>query len=124
MDATDITVVAGEPFARKITVTGAASVWPTLDTLEARSHVRSGRSEAYPLLYDLTPHLEVTIVGGDVVVDLQLNGSETRALAATLRAEAHYDMFVSDVGPTDERAVKIQFGRVTIESNVTAGTDA
>lgn len=124
MDATDIALVAGEPFARKITVTGATAIWPTLDLLEVRSQVRSGRSETNRLLYDLEPHLAVSIVGVDVVIDLTLTGAETRDLNDVLGDTAYYDMFISDVGPADVRALKIQFGKVGVESNVTAGTDA
>jgi hypothetical protein len=123
MPATNIELVAGEPFSRIIRVTGAAAIWPTTDDFEVRSEARSGPAQQCRLMADLSVYLTPSIDGEDVVVTVTMTGEQTRGLCRTAK-NAYYDMFLSDVGPDDARAFKIQYGQVLVDPNITAGEAA
>lgn len=123
-DPTDLTIKAGRPFAREIRAVGQAAVWPNVNAVEVRSQARIGRSEQYPLidpaLGNLHQFMDLRIDGADVVIDMALTGADTRALAEHITANTFYDVWLSDVGTTDERALQLLEGRLIVEHTITA----
>lgn len=128
--STDLEIVAGRPFAREIRAVGQAAIWPTVNSVEVRSQARIGPSENYPLidedgtLGNLHQWMTVSIDGADVVIDMSLTGAQTRALAEKITNNTYYDVWLSDVGPTDARALRLLQGRLLKESSITAAADA
>lgn len=114
----DLELVAGLPYARRFRVTGAASIWPTVESFEIRSHIREGRNENTPLVGRLDLFLTSTIEGQDVVVDLTLTGEQTRSIV-----KGFYDIIISDPGTEDARALSISSGKVKVSYLRTAATD-
>lgn len=114
----DLEVTAGLPYARRFRVTGATSIWPVLETVEVRSQVRSKKTVASPLVFDLTPYLTRSTDAGDIVIDLELTGAETRTLV-----KGYYDIILSDAGIEDARAISIAAGQVKVSVLVTAASD-
>lgn len=116
--STTLTVQAGEPYSRRIRVTDGTDIWPDLDDFEVRCQVRSGTSERYSLLDDLTPFLTPDIDGDDIVIDLAMTGADTRAAKS-----GYYDLILSDIGETDVRAIRILDGRFEVEPVITSAGD-
>lgn len=118
-EPTKLAVQAGVPYNRVVRITGGKSVWPALADFEVRSQIRAGRYEGTALRYDLTPHLTAALDGNDITIALSMTGQETRSLVG-----GYYDMFVSDVGGTDTRALRVLHGQVVVEPATTSAADA
>lgn len=114
MIMTDIEIVGGLPYNRRIRVKDAALTWPTLDDFEVASHVRVSESRLSTLKAILTPYIFPSIEGPDIVLDLNLTGSDTRTLSG-----GYYDIVVSDKGSTDSRAIRALGGKLKIQPLVT-----
>lgn len=54
--------------------------------------------------------------GNDIVISLALTGEDTRELQS-----GFYDVFISDVGPTDARAIRILHGLFKVTPATTRG---
>lgn len=118
MNDVNLKITAGLPYARRIRIKDGKNVWPSLDDLEVRSEVRVGVSSTSKLKATLRPFITPSFDLNDLILDLQMTGNATRSLLG-----GYYDIVVSDVGPTDTRAIKVVGGTLTVEKLVTAGTD-
>lgn len=114
MVETPLDITAGLPYNRRIRVKDAAVTWPTVEDFEVRSDVRVGPSSNSTLKAVLTPYISTSVDGQDLVLDLNLSGTETRALSG-----GYYDIVVSDPGETDNRAIVVLGGKLTIKPLVT-----
>lgn len=114
----DLNMQAGEPYARRIRLADGKTTWATLGDFEVRAQIRASRNTTAPLKGDLGPHLTPSYDGNDIVIDLSLTGAETRA-----QAGGYYDMFISDTGATDARAVRLLHGTVRVATAITAAED-
>lgn len=119
MTATDLTVIGGQPFTLRVRMKAGIDMWATLDLFEARMQVRDRPNEWGKLLNDLSDYLTTSYDGDDVLVDLAMTGQETRALRS-----GFYDMFVSDTGTTDTKAVRLLYGTFTADRAITAAASA
>lgn len=115
----ELAMTAGLPYSRRFRITNGKSVWPTLDLLEVRSQVRVRKQPTSALVGALTPFLTPSYDGDDIVIDLELTGAQTRTMI-----KGYYDIVVSDVGATDERALSIASGKVKVGTLVTEAADA
>lgn len=115
---TDLRIVAGLPYSRRIRVVGAAATWPTVEDFEVRSQVRTGRGPTSTLLFALADYLTPSVEGGDIILDLHMTGSQTRQIKA-----GFYDIVISDPGEVDERAIRALHGSISIGSLTTAPVD-
>lgn len=110
-------VVQGVPWSTTVTVVDAKLTWPSLDDLEVRSEVRDGPSLDYALIADLRAFMDVSFDGDDLVIAISASGSHTRAWRS-----GYYDIFVSDVGTVDARAIRPLHGEFVVASAVTAAS--
>lgn len=110
---------AGVPYSRRLRITDGTLVWASLDDFEVRWQVRTGTSDKYPLVFDVTPFLTVSLDDSDIVIDLAMTGADTRAAKS-----GYYDVLVSDVGTVDARALPpIAYGRFDVEPVITSAAD-
>lgn len=114
----DLNMQAGEPYARRIRLTDGKTTWATLGDFEIRAQVRAGRNTTAPLKADLGPHLTPSYDANDIVIDLSLTGAETRA-----QAGGYYDLFISDPGADDARAIRLLHGVVRVTAAITDAED-
>lgn len=115
---TDLTVVGGVPWDMSVTIVDAKLTWPTLAELEVRCEVRDGENaDDYALIADLRPFLDYVFSGNDLVIAFHASGSSTRAWRT-----GFYDLFVSDVGTIDERAIRPLWGSFVVTPAVTAAS--
>ena len=111
---TDLTLVGGLPYSRRIRVKKAAITWPTTNDFEVRSQVRVSASKSATLKATLTPYISASVDGEDIVLDLHMNGGSTRTLSG-----GYYDIVLSDKGSMDSRAIRVLGGKLTIQPLVT-----
>lgn len=112
-------ITSGIPYAKEITVTlPTGRAWWTLITdFEVKAQIREGVDSAAPLLLDLTPFISDTFAGANnVIITLDMNGSETRQLLKS----GYYDILLSDNGTTDGRVIRVLDGPVYRDSVITA----
>lgn len=116
-------VVAGQPYACTMTFTGQGIVdliAATGGDVEVRAQVRSGSSERYALVFDLTPFLSTSVddIAGEIVVTVSMTGAETRTAKP-----GYYDMFITDPGAADVRGRKVlETSRFEVEAAVTSAS--
>jgi hypothetical protein len=115
--STTLTIQAGEPYARRIRVVDGKNIWATLDLFEVRCQVRDGDSEQYPLVSDLSIYFTPSYDLNDIVIDIAMTGQQTRTVGP-----GFYDVFLSDVGAVDARAIRILDGNLVVLPAVTAGS--
>lgn len=115
---TNLSITAGLPFAKSYRIVEGAQVWPGLDNFEVRSHVRQQKRPDSLLLFDLTPHIEATLDGDDILIKIEMTGAETRTVKA-----GKYDIVVSDDGPEDARALVVDSGTVRVGVITTGASD-
>jgi hypothetical protein len=101
-------VQAGEPFSRVIRLVDGATIWPTVGDFEVRAQVREENTMPSKLIFDLSPHFVTSVDGVDLVATLVLNGQQTRQLK-----DGYYDVFFSDVGGDDSKAVRAFKGTIS-----------
>lgn len=112
-------IKSGLPYAKEITVTlpTGRTWWTNTSEFEVKAQIREGVDYSAPLLLDLTPFLSYVFSGANVVViNLDMNGSETRQLLES----GFYDILMSDPLTTDARVIRILDGPVYRESVITA----
>jgi hypothetical protein len=117
----NFTIRAGLPFASRFRVVNGANVWAALDQVEVRCQLREGKTQASPIVANLHDYMTLAYDGLDIVVSLDMSGSDTRALPL---GKAYYDVILSDIGVTDARAVLIAAGSVTTRETITASQGA
>lgn len=113
----DLRLVGGRPLALRARVPGGKAIWSDLADCEVQGQIRATVNSP-AVAFDLTPHLTVAYDGLDVVVDVVLTGADTRSLAASAR-HGVYDVFLSDVGAVDARAIQLLHGTVAVTTPVT-----
>lgn len=112
----DLDLVEGQPYSRVFRIVSGTNVWPTPADFEARMQVRAREDSSSAMLYDATPKLAKSVDGTDLLVTLNLTGADTREAKA-----GYYDIFASDPGVIDERALRLSYGRVNKDKAVTTG---
>lgn len=126
MGALDLEIVQGVPYSRLYRFPGAVALWPNAQGCEIRSQVRHPEGSRQ-LVLNLTPYFSAPSVvaegegaGTDIFTILTLNGDATRLLPpASKERPLIYDVFISDVGSLDERAIR-GGGIITVEQAVTS----
>lgn len=108
-------VRGGLPWSRQVRITGGTTIWATLDSFEARMHIRVEKDFHSRLKYDFTPHLVPSIDGADIVIRWDLTGAQTALLKS-----GYYDLIVSDPGDIDSRGFPVIEGRIEVDPIVTA----
>lgn len=116
MAETDLTVQAGEPYNRQIRVVDGKTIWSSLADFEVRSQVRGRQSVTSRLLADLGESMTAAFDGNDIVISLALTGQDTYALSS-----GFYDVFLSDVGVVDARAIRVLHGKLDVTPATTDG---
>lgn len=116
MNETTLDITGGLPYSRRIRITNGVNVWPTLDDFEVRSEVRASPHGASKLKATLSQFITPSIDGNDIVLDLQMTGSDTRALS-----NGYYDIVVTDKGSTDLRGLRVLRGQLTVDQLITGG---
>lgn len=111
---TDLNIVSCLPYNRRIRVKGAAATWPTVDDLEVRSDIRVSADKRSTLKSSLTPFITPSIIGEDVVLDLNLTGDQSETLSG-----GYYDIVVGDAGHIENRAIRVLGGKLTVKPLVT-----
>lgn len=119
MDDTLLDITAGLPYNRKIRVTNGVNVWPTLEDFEVRCQVRVAANKNSTLKSTLSSYFTSSIEDNDIVIELNMTGSETREILG-----GYYDVIISDVGPVDARALPLLKGQVRVTPLVTEASDA
>jgi hypothetical protein len=112
----DLDVIGGLPYSRRIRITDGVNTWPTLDDFEVRSEVRVSRSSSSTLRATLGIFITSSIDGNDIVLDLQMTGSDTRSLLG-----GYYDIVVSDKGDVDLRGIRVLTGQLRVDQLITGG---
>lgn len=111
---TDLHIVSGLPYSRRIRVVDGVNVWPTLQSVEVKSHVRVSQNSTSTLKSDLTPYLTKSIDGNDIVIDFAVSGLESRNLKG-----GYYDIVLHDPSDVDARGIVLVSGQVFVERTVT-----
>lgn len=114
-------ITSGLPFSKTIEVTlpNGRSWWTSDSQFEVLSQVREGPTESSTLILDIAQFMTVSwSAPDDATITLEMSGADTRLITKS----GYYDIILSDLLPTDERAIKILGGPVIQESLVTADT--
>lgn len=114
----DLMLTAGLPFSRRVRVSGGANIWSTLVDFEVRSQIRREADSTSELLGSLIPYITPSIDGADIVLDIEMSGSQTRIIP-----EGYFDIVISDPGSTDLRAISVLTGRIKLSNLITAVSD-
>lgn len=115
----DLTIQSGLPFKKTIVVTLPADRdwWTVGDEFEVLAQIREKQTSDSCLLLDLAKYLTTTFTAPDTVtIYWVMSGAETREL----KMSGYYDVVMSDVDVTDERAYVIMRGRFSRTSVITA----
>ena len=115
----ELAMTAGLPYRRRIRVTGATSMWPTLDDFEVRSQIRAGRDVNSQFLHDLGQYITPSIEGDDIILTLELTGAQTRLLPV----KGNYDVIISDPGVDDAKALPALSGKIKVGQLITGPAD-
>lgn len=118
---TDYELIAGESWPRgggfnEVFLEDGKDFWPGIDDCEVRAHVRAGKTTEDDLILDLSPKLQKEFVDNDIRIYWTLTGAETRQPLA-----GFYDLFISDVGATDAKAIKLDEGKIKVKPSITTG---
>ena len=114
-------ITSGLPFSKTIDVTlpNGRAWWTNETQFEVLSQVREGPDENSTLIIDLAQFMTVTwSAPDDASILLEMSGAETRQVTKS----GYYDIVLSDLLPTDDRAIKILGGPVIRDTLVTADT--
>lgn len=114
MTALNLTISQGEPLEAQATVTDGAARWDS--GLQVYGEIRPEAGSDI-LILDLRPYLTAVNVGADTVVTLAVPGSVTRGL----NAGGRYDVFVSEPGAAQAKALRVMRGAVNLDESVTVG---
>ena len=117
-------ITSGIPFAKTVvaTLTNGRSWWTALNDFEVLCQIREAADEDSVLLLDLKQFLTVQISAGPpdtVTIDLVMSGADTRLL----KGSGFYDMVMSDVLATDDRAITLLSGPVNRTTVVTSDAE-
>lgn len=110
-------VQAGSPYALRVVIANGTSLWTDLSDFDVRSQIRSGEGSQFPLRGDLTPFLTKSFEGDNIVITLNMTGSQTRVLKS-----GYCDMLVSDVGSADDKAIRVRIGIIEVLPIVTSAS--
>lgn len=118
----DYNLIAGESWPRgggvnTIRVKDGKDIWADINDCEARMQVRKGANVTAELVVDLTPKLNLDFDGNDILITWSLTGAETRQPLA-----GKFDCFLSDVGATDEKAIRVVTGTIKVKAATTSGS--
>ena len=113
-------ITSGLPFGKTIVVDlpNGRSWWTLINQFEVLSQAREGTDVTSPLIVDLAQYMTIDLVGDVVTITLTMNGSQTRLVTKS----GNYDVILSDVLPTDDRAIKVLDGPVYRNAIVTSDT--
>ena len=111
-------ITAGLPFSKTfiITLPTGRSWWLQRQNFEVRAQIREKPDTSSTLILDLIDYINVTYASNVITVYLQMSGEDTRKLTRS----GFYDLIVSDVGTTDQRAYKIVEGPARVSPLVTS----
>ena len=113
-------ITSGLPFGKTIVVDlpNGRAWWTLINQFEVLSQAREGTDVTSPLIVDLAQYMTIDLVGDVVTIDLVMSGAETRLVTKS----GNYDVILSDVLPTDDRAIKVLDGPVYRNAIVTSDT--
>lgn len=115
-------ITSGLPFS-KIVVAALPSGrdwWLDEADFEVLSQIREGDDYTSPLLLDLKQFITVTFDGvDDVTIEIDMTAADTRRLTKS----GYYDILISDVLATDDRAIRVLSGQVFRDAVVTSDTE-
>lgn len=120
--AETLTITSGLPFGKELNVTlpTGRTWWTNVSDFEVLMQVREEKNRNSTLVKDFAQYLTVTMPSADVVkIEVFLTGAETR----TLDRGGYYDVLISDLGITDERAYVVLAGAVKRLTVITAETE-
>ena len=112
-------IVSGLPFSKEIRVSlpPGRTWWTNTSEFEVLMQVRKDKKRDSELILDLAQYLDVTMSDADTIkVMFSMGGHDTRGL----HASGFFDMILSDVGTTDDRAFVVLYGTVKRSSVITA----
>lgn len=115
-------ITSGLPFSKIVVATlpSGRDWWLDEIDFEVLSQIREGDEYTSPLLLDLKQFITVTFDGIDEVeISIDMTASDTR----TLTKSGYYDIIISDVLATDDRAIRVLSGQVHRDAVVTSDTE-
>lgn len=110
-------VQAGEPFSRVVRLLNGTSIWATTSDFEVRAQVREEQTMPSKLILDLSPFITKSVDGVDLIATLTLTGEKTRLLK-----NGFFDVFFSDTGATDGKAIRAFKGTIAWTPAYTSGS--
>ena len=114
-------ITEGVPFSRDIVVTFPSdrAWWVASEEFEVLFQLREKDDTSSTLILDLMQFVTWEFADDVVSIQIRMTGQDTRS---KFRAGGFYDIFLSDVGATDARAIKLLKGRINKTPSVTADT--
>lgn len=106
----ELTMTSGRPLSQVIRVVDAKNIWPTVEELEVRAQLRTGKSTSDALIANLHDYMTWVFDVDDLVISWTMTGEETRDLYALTWGyfkTGYFNVIVSDIGTVDGRALVV-----------------